>query len=197
MAKKKKAPVKKVSTAKVKKTDGRGQNTSIVVTKRRESLEEDLIHGDARPIVLAKKYGVSTYTICKDLQAIQIEWAKQNNGQLDAKRARRIGQLEYSAALAMKGFKESADRYDEDGNKCPGDIGFLNSFKDAVSRIAKLEGLEVDKSEVKVSGRIDVQTLAVTLAHVPDEELDKIVEAAEKFEKLTGKSLLLESKIGE
>ena len=211
---KKKALVKKGSNG--KKTIGRkttDRRTDTEVKKRRELIEIDLIEGDGRAFILAKKYGVHVTTIHKDMTHIQNSWARSNNGELDAKRVRRVSQLEHTVALALKEFKESqkvgsktskttssndkGDFVAVTENTQYGDASFLRVAQDGIDKIAKLEGLHVEKKKVEIEGRFDIQTMAIQMAQIPDKELDKIVEAAEKLEELSGSQLLLESEIEE
>ena len=190
---------------------GRQRETnSASRVKRRNQIEELMLDGLFSPTEMARKIGVAVSTIRKDIELIERDWADTYTPEeRERRRNRRIAQLETVATLAAKGFQESkksAEREtvtaDPRGKTTTmketknqyGDPTSLNVMKNCVTEISKLEGLHVQKHEI--TGKDGGAILVEAMRSIPDEELDKIVAAAERLEELSGQSLLLESPIG-
>ena len=189
---------------------GRQRETnSASRVKRRNQIEELMLDGLFSPTEMARKIGVAVSTIRKDIELIERDWADTYTPEeRERRRNRRIAQLETVATLAAKGFQESkksAEREtvtaDPRGKTTTmketknqyGDPALLNVMKNCVTEISKLEGLHVQRHEI--SGKDGGAIVVEAMRQIPDEELDKIVAAAERLEELSGQSLLLESPI--
>jgi hypothetical protein len=189
---------------------GRQRETnSAARVKRRNQIERLMLDGLFSPTQIAKEIGVTVSTIRKDIELIEREWADTYTPEeRERRRNRRISQLETITTLAAKGFdksKESAEREtvttDPKGKTTTmketknqyGDPALLNVMKNCITEISKLEGLHVQRHEI--SGKDGGAIVVEAMRQIPDEELDKIVAAAERLEELSGQSLLLESPI--
>ena len=160
-------------------------------------VEKMLLRGITNQAEIARAFGVSNYTICMDVKKIEKKW-REDSPEAKQQRVKRVKQLE-SILLAAANSWEISRSGDGEERK-PGDVCYLEQMRKCLFDIAKLEGLVLDKVDVKGS---------VEHAHEHKHKLDLsgvssevLLEAKGAMERLreaagaNGKVITVESKEG-
>lgn len=136
----------------------------IAARKRRVAVEEAMIAGQRNGRELAIRFGVHFGQISRDIKKIEREWAQRERKNSDLQRATAIAMLRKSAFEAMTAWELSKQPEEEitetTGGKSdtvakklryrPGDPAYLKLYQTAVTEVARLQGLYVDRSEINI-----------------------------------------------
>lgn len=180
---------------------GRSSAKAVEAYKRQRKVECALLRGHVGQQELAARYGVSQYTIAKDVRTIRQLWATSSREGAKFRRLHRIKQLEEVFRAAMESYERS--RQDEEEvvtqykpQKCfdcggmgkvdledcttcqgtgrivieattrrvrgqAGEASFLNTARQTLMSIAKLEGLTVVAPTVRSQQTVVIQQAGI------------------------------------
>ena len=145
---------------------------------RLTKVEKMLLRGVTNQSEIASAFGVSNYTICMDVKQIEKKW-REDSPEAKAQRVKRVKQLESIVLAAANSFELS--RSGDGDVRLPGDVCYLDQMRKCLFDIAKLEGLILDKVDVKGSVEHEHKHLHIDLSSVPS---DMLLEAKGVIEKL-------------